>query len=91
MRGVNPQVDGDRRYAFVGPCDPIRLALNLLAHLVEVGELFPLAVEEFSPFCGEGKKRKEKEKTEKHAPKISNGSTEWNKMPTEEGIKSSTI
>lgn len=50
VRGVHPQVDGDRRYAFVGPGDTIRLPLDLLAHLIEVGELLPFAVEEFSPF-----------------------------------------
>lgn len=50
VRGVNPQVDGDRRYAFVGPGDAIRLRLDLLAHLIEVGKLLPFAVEEFSPF-----------------------------------------
>lgn len=50
VRGVNPQVDGDGGDAFVGPCDTVRLSLDLLADLIEVGELFPFAVEEFSPF-----------------------------------------
>lgn len=50
MRGVNPQVDGDGRDAFVGPRDAVRLCLDLLANLVEVCELLPFAMEEFSPF-----------------------------------------
>lgn len=48
--GVNPQVDGDRRYAFVCPRDTVRLCLDLLTDLVEVCELLSFAVEEFSPF-----------------------------------------
>lgn len=50
VRGVNPQVDGDGRYAFVGPRDAVRLGLDLLANLIEVCELLPFAMEEFSPF-----------------------------------------
>lgn len=50
MRGVNTQVDGNRRYAFVGPCDSVRLPLDLLANLIKVREFFPFAVKEFSPF-----------------------------------------
>lgn len=50
VRGVNPQVDGDGRDAFVGPRDPIRLRLDLLADLIEVCELFPLAVKKLGPF-----------------------------------------
>lgn len=50
MRGVNPQVDGDGRYSFVGSGDPIRLSLDLLAYLIEVCELLPFTVKEFSPF-----------------------------------------
>lgn len=50
VRGVNPQVDGDRRYAFVGPRDTICLCFDLLANLIEVCELLPFAMEEFSPF-----------------------------------------
>lgn len=50
VRGVNPQVDGDGRYAFVGPRDTVRLSLDLLANLIEVCELLPFAMEEFSPF-----------------------------------------
>lgn len=51
MRGVNPEVDGDRGDAFVGPCDAVCLSLDLLTDLVKVCELFPFAVEEFTPFC----------------------------------------
>lgn len=50
VRGVNPQVDGDGRYPFVGSGDTIGLSLDLLAYLVEVCELLPFAVKEFSPF-----------------------------------------
>ena len=50
MWGVNPQVDGDGRYPFVGAGDTIRLRFDLLADLVEVCELLPFAVEEFAPF-----------------------------------------
>lgn len=50
VRGVNAQVDGDGRYAFVGPCDAVRLGLYLLPDLIEVGELLPFAMEELSPF-----------------------------------------
>lgn len=53
VRGVNPKVDGDGRDAFVGPCDPVCLRLNLLADLIEVCELFPLAVKKLSPFWKE--------------------------------------
>lgn len=51
MGGVNPEVDGDRRYAFVGPGHAVRLCLDLLAHLIEVCEFLPFAVQEFGPFC----------------------------------------
>ena len=54
MRRVNPQVDGDGRYAFVGPRDAVRLGLDLRADLIEIGELLPFAVEEFAPFCEDG-------------------------------------
>lgn len=50
VRGVNTQVDGDGGDAFVGPCDTVRLCLDLLANLIEVCELLPFAMEEFSPF-----------------------------------------
>ena len=50
VRGVNPQVDGDGRYALVGPRGAVRLLLDLLADLIEVRELLPFAMEEFSPF-----------------------------------------
>lgn len=50
MRGVDPQVDGDGRYAFVGPRGAVRLRFNLLANLIKVCELFPFAVEKLSPF-----------------------------------------
>ncbi len=50
VRGVNSQVDGDGRYSFVGPRDTVRLCLDLLANLIEVCELLPFAMEEFSPF-----------------------------------------
>lgn len=48
--GEHPEVDGDGRYAFVGAGGAVRLRLDLLAHLVEVREFLPFAVEEFGPF-----------------------------------------
>lgn len=56
MGGVNPEVDGDGRYAFVGAGDTIRLRLDLLANLIEVCEFLPFAVEEFGPFCAKRKR-----------------------------------
>lgn len=56
--GVNPQVDGDGRDAFVGAGDAIRLPLDLLANLIEVCEFLPFAVEEFAPFCIKKKKKR---------------------------------
>lgn len=50
VRGINTQVDGNRRYALVGPRDAVRLALDLLANLIKVCELLSFAMEEFSPF-----------------------------------------
>ncbi len=44
VRGVNPQVDGDGRYAFVGPRDTVRLCLDLLTNLIEVCELLSFAM-----------------------------------------------
>lgn len=58
MGGVNPQVDGDGRYAFVGAGDAIRLPFDLLANLIEVCEFLPFAVEEFAPFCAKKAQRK---------------------------------
>lgn len=55
MGGEHPEVDGDGRYAFVGAGGAVRLRLDLLAHLVEVREFLPFAVEEFGPFCAEKK------------------------------------
>ncbi|TNN81485.1 hypothetical protein EYF80_008257 [Liparis tanakae] len=40
VRGVNTQVDGDGGDAFVGPCDTVRLCLDLLANLIEDWELY---------------------------------------------------
>lgn len=54
--GVNPQVDGDGRYAFVGAGGAIRLPLDLLANLIEVCEFLPFAVEEFTPFWAKRKR-----------------------------------
>lgn len=50
MGGVDPQVDGHRRDALVGPGDPVRLRLDLLPHLVKICELFALTVEELCMF-----------------------------------------
>lgn len=50
VRGVDPQVDGDWRDALVGPGDPVCLRFDLLPHLVEICELFALAVEELCMF-----------------------------------------
>lgn len=53
MGGEHPEVDGDGRYALVGAGGTVRLRLDLLAHLVEVREFLPFAVEEFGPFWAE--------------------------------------
>lgn len=69
MGGVNPEVDGHGRYAFVGAGGAIRLRLDLLANLIEVCEFLPFAVEEFGPFCATRKRRLE---TANKAPAFSN-------------------
>lgn len=43
--GVDTQVDGYGGDALVGPGDAVRLRLNLLPHLIEIRELFPLTVQ----------------------------------------------
>lgn len=53
MRGVDAQIDGHRRDALVGSCDPVGLGLDLLPDLIEVGELFALTVEKLSKLCKE--------------------------------------
>lgn len=52
MGRVDPQVDGHRRNALVGASDSVGLSLDLQAHLLEVGEFLPLAVQELGIFCG---------------------------------------
>lgn len=51
VRRVDAEVDGHRRDALVGAGDPVGLSLDLQAHLLEVGELLPLAVQELGIFC----------------------------------------
>lgn len=69
MGGENPEVDGDGRDAFVGAGGAVRLRLDLLAHLVEVCEFLPLAVEEFGPFCA----KTETERAREREREISDG------------------
>ena len=51
VRRVDAEVDGHRRDALVSASHPVGLSLNLLAHLLEVGEFLALAVQELSIFC----------------------------------------
>lgn len=48
---VDAEVDGHRRDALVSASDPVGLSLDLQAHLLEVGEFLPLAVQELGIFC----------------------------------------
>lgn len=51
VRRVDAEVDGHRGDALVSASDPVGLSLDLQAHLLEVGEFLPLAVQEFGIFC----------------------------------------
>lgn len=48
--GVHPQVNWDRRDAFVGACYPVGLCLNFCPHFIKIHELLSFAVQEFSIF-----------------------------------------
>lgn len=50
MRGIDTQVDRNRRDALVGPSGSISLSLNLLPDLIKVCELFALTVEKLCVF-----------------------------------------
>lgn len=50
MRGVDTQVDGHRGDALVCSSDAVGLCLDLLPHLIKIGELFTLTVEELCIF-----------------------------------------
>lgn len=60
MGRVDPQVDGHWRNALVGAGDSIGLSLDLQAHLLEVGEFLPLAVQELGIFCSRSRQEKGK-------------------------------
>lgn len=56
IRRINPQVNGDRRNAFIGSCDSVGFWLNFHPHFIKIHKLLSFAVKEFSIFCTEGQR-----------------------------------
>lgn len=84
--GVHPQVNRDRRDAFVGACYPVGLCLNFRPHFFEIHKLLPFAVQEFGIFYTEGQRdahkgREEGEKSTKEK------NEQWRQIKREYQIK----
>lgn len=70
---INPQVNGDRRNAFIGSCDSVGFWLNFRPHFVKIHKLLSFAVKEFSIFYTEGQRGMYKTWVETEGMKRMNG------------------